>query len=156
MWVSWGSTALMIGISIAIMISGEQHVWLLAVVVNAVWMISALFTVRGYRLQDQTLFIQRLFWETKLELQDLEKAYLERDAFRRSFKTFGNGGLFSFSGYFKSKKLGTFRCWVTDQQQSVVLIIKGKTRVISPGSPESFLSALGIPSRGKSEQGNTL
>ena len=74
--------------------------------------------------------------------QGLEKVYQEPEAFRRCFKTFGNGGLFSFSGYFRSKKLGTFRCWVTDKTKSVVLEVKGKKLVISPHSPESFISAL--------------
>lgn len=149
MWISWGSTLLMMGISITPLVSGTPHGWIITIFLNAVWMMTALFTVKGYRLQDQTLYIQRLLWETKLELQDMDKAYVDPQAFHRGFKTFGNGGLFSFSGYYRSKKLGNFRCWVTDQKRAVVLEIKGKKLVISPDSPDGFLAALGLGPDGK-------
>ena len=144
MWISWGCMLLFAGISIVLLTTGESGVWFPLIFINAVWMITALFTVRGYRLEDRCLFIQRLLWETRLDLTGLEEAYAEPEAFRRGFKTLGNGGLFSFSGYYRSKTLGSFRCWVTDQKRSVVLVLKNKKMVVSPDSPESFLSALGF------------
>lgn len=149
MWISWGCMVMFVGISVFLISTGEAGIWFPAIFLNAVWMITALFTVRGYRLKGQDLYIQRLFWETILDLSGLEQAYAEPEAFRRGFKTFGNGGLFSFSGYFRSKKLGPFRCWVTDKKRSVVLLIHGKKLVISPDSPERFLSALGCNISGK-------
>lgn len=142
MWISWGATAMFVGFSIFLISVQKPGVWFPSVAMNCIWLLTALFTVRGYRLQDQTLYVQRLIWETRIDLRGLEKAYQEPEAFRRCFKTFGNGGLFSFSGYFRSKKLGTFRCWVTDTKKSVVLEVKGKKLVISPDSPESFLLAV--------------
>jgi len=142
MWISWGITLIFVGFSIFLLSVGKPGVWFPMVAMNFIWMFTALFTVRGYRLHDQSLYIQRLIWETRVDLQGLEKVYQEPEAFRRCLKTFGNGGLFSFSGYFRSKKLGTFRCWVTDKTKSIVLEVKGKKLVISPDSSESFIAAL--------------
>ena len=143
MWISWGITVMLVGFSLFLVSVGKPGVLFPIIAMNCIWIFTALFTVKGYRLQDQSLYIRRLVWESRVDLQGLEKVYFEPEAFRRCFKTFGNGGLFSFSGYFRSKKLGTFRCWVTDKKKSVVLEVKGKKLVISPDSPEGFISALG-------------
>ncbi len=51
----------------------------------------------------------------------------------------GNGGLFSFTGFFRNKALGTYRAFVTDPRKTVVLHFPRRTVVISPGSPKEFV-----------------
>ncbi|HTQ31885.1 MAG TPA: PH domain-containing protein [Opitutaceae bacterium] len=102
----------------------------------------ALFTIRGYTVAADVILVHRLCWATRLPLAGLESARFEPDAMRRSIRTFGNGGLFSFAGYFRNKPLGAYRALVTDPHQTVVLRYAGRTVVISPSAPEEFVRSL--------------
>jgi len=112
--------------------------WLALVPLGIVGM-CALFTVRGYSLAPDGLRILRLFWETRLPLDGLQSAEFRPDAMRWSLRTFGNGGLFSFSGWYYNRTLGCFRAWVTDLRPTVVLRWPRRTVVVSPGDPERFV-----------------
>lgn len=58
---------------------------------------------------------------------------------RWSVRTFGNGGLFSFSGWYYNTLLGAYRAFVTDPNQTVVLHLGGRSVVVSPAKPEEFV-----------------
>jgi hypothetical protein len=103
---------------------------------------SALFTIRGYAITPDAILIHRLFWTTRLPRAGLQSAGAEPDVMRGSLRTFGNGGLFSFSGYFWSKALGSYRAWVTDPRRTVVLGFAQRKVVISPAVPEAFIRDL--------------
>ncbi len=79
----------------------------------------ALFTVRRYRLEGRALLVQRLFWWTRVSLEGLRDAAADPQALRGSVRLCGNGGLFSFSGWYYRKGLGRFRAWVTDPGRAV-------------------------------------
>ena len=66
---------------------------------------AALFTIRGYTITSDAILVQRLFWTTRLPIADLKSAQFEPNAMGSSIRTFGNGGLFSFSGFFRNKRL---------------------------------------------------
>ncbi len=104
---------------------------------------SLLFTVRGYRIEMGSLYIERLIWDTRIDLRHLRSVEADPDAMARAWRTFGNGGLFSFSGWFRNKKLGFFRAWVTNRKNCVVLKLEDRTLVVSPSEPASFAEALG-------------
>ncbi len=59
-----------------------------------------------------------------------------------SLRIAGNGGLFSFTGWFWSRRLGRYRAFVTDPARSVVLKFSDRTVVVSPDVPEEFVAAL--------------
>jgi DNA-binding transcriptional regulator of glucitol operon len=99
---------------------------------------SALFTIRGYTVTSDAVLVHRLFWATLLPLAGLQSAQFEPGAMRWSIRTFGNGGLFSFSGFFRNKALGAYRAFVTDPQRTVVLRYSTRTVVVSPEKPEEF------------------
>jgi len=61
---------------------------------------------------------------------------------RGSIRLFGNGGLFSFSGFFRNQALGIYRAYVTDPALTVVLVFAERTLVISPVQPEAFVKRL--------------
>ena len=63
---------------------------------------------------------------------------------RWSTRTFGNGGLFSFTGFFRNKALGAYRAFVTDPHQTVVLHFPTRTVVVSPSAPEQFVHDIGV------------
>ena len=152
LWISWGVTAGFLAAILFACLKGGPAGWFLSAALLLTLFITALFTVRGYQLHEQTLRIQRLFLQTEVDLKNIQSALIDPKAFHKSIKTFGNGGLFSFSGYYWSKRLGKFKCYVTDMKRSVIIDIDGKKWVISPDSPESFVRALGINSEKKDER----
>lgn len=100
---------------------------------------SALFTIRGYTVDANGLFVHRLLWANQLPWSGLRAVEADPEAMRRGVKTCGNGGLFSFSGRFWSRKLGHYRALVTDPSRAVVLRYEGKTVVVSPDDPGAFV-----------------
>jgi len=102
----------------------------------------ALFTIRGYRLTPDAIVIQRLIWSTRLPLTGLRSADHQPDAMRAALRTCGNGGLFSFTGYYWNRRLGPFRAFVMDPRRAVVLHYARRTLVLSPADPEEFVQAI--------------
>jgi hypothetical protein len=107
------------------------------------------FTIRGYAITDDAILVRRLFWKTRLPLSSLESAQYEPGAMRGSLRIFGNGGLFSFTGRYRNKQLGSYRAFVTDPRQTVVLRFSGRTVVISPASPGEFVEKLNSSGAGR-------
>ena len=100
---------------------------------------SALFVVRGYTLQERTLLIKRLLWSSRLNLSTLISVTHDPEVFEGALRAFGNGGLFSFCGLYRSSKLGFFHVYGTDPKRAVVLRFPNKTVVITPDLPEQFI-----------------
>ena len=83
--------------------------------------------------------MHRLLWSTVLPRIGLESAQVEPDAMRGSLRTFGNGGAFSFTGFYYNKRLGSYRAYVTDPRRAVVLRYANRRVVLSPDAPEDFV-----------------
>ena len=114
----------------------------LALLPLAVILICALFTVRGYSISNRELAIHRLLWTTRVSLNGLQGAYFDTNATDRSIRTFGNGGFFSFTGYFRNKELGSYRAFMTDRRQAVVLRFSSSITVVSPDRPDDFVNTI--------------
>ena len=102
----------------------------------------ALFTIRGYTVTPEAILVHRLFWTTRLPLADLQSAQFKPDVMRWSIRTFGNGGFYSFSGYYRSRVLGSYRAFVTDLHRTTILRFPTRTIVLSPDFPEDFVHEL--------------
>src|ERR1700688_2164591 len=102
-FVSSIATLICMGAAISAARSGRPWIALLplAIVCGGI-----LFTIRGYTVTPDALLVHRLFWATRLPLSGLHSAQVEPEAMRRSIRTFGNGGLFSFTGWFRNTTLG--------------------------------------------------
>lgn len=98
-----------------------------------------LFVVRGYSLTIRELKIRRLLWANTLPLRELRSAEGNADAFRGAMRIAGNGGMFSFTGWFWSRQLGFFRIYGTDPARAVVLKFSKRTVVITPHDPQHFI-----------------
>jgi hypothetical protein len=108
----------------------------------AALVIGCLLTIiRGYTLTPDTLFIHRLFWRTRVPLHGLRSVVAAPDAMRRSLRLCGNGGVFSFTGFYRSRALGSYRAFVTDLHRTVVLRFPRRTIVVSPDAPDAFVTA---------------
>ena len=131
-------TFLLVGISaVGYLTSGPLNPFLvyipLAILIGAIF-----FTIRGYRITPQFLYISRFLWQTRIALHTLKSVELNPQATKRSIRLFGNGGLYSISGLFRNKTLGKYRAFITDPKKSVVLRFPTRNIVISPDNPELF------------------
>ena len=98
--------------------------------------------VRGYSIANNTLLVHRPFWKTHVPLRELRSVKFDPTATHRSIRTFGNGGFFSFTGYFRNKELGSYRAFMTDRRRTVVLRFPSSVIVISPDRPENFVNTI--------------
>ncbi len=100
------------------------------------------FMVLGYEITADAIFIRRPLWKTRLDRTGLKSAEVVPKAMSKCLRTCGNGGGFSFTGWYWSKPLGAFTAYVTDLDRTVVLRFEKRTVVVSPDRPEDFVKDL--------------
>lgn len=100
------------------------------------------FVVRGYVITEDAILIRRLFWATRLDRAHFSSAEHIPGAMSKCLRVCGNGGGFSFTGWYWSKQLGFYRAFVTDLNRTVVLRFGKKTVVVSPEKPQDFVADL--------------
>ena len=101
-----------------------------------------LFIIRGYTITGNTLFVHRLIWSSRIDLSGLVSVEINPEAMSYSIRTFGIGGLFSISGLFRNKTLGSYRAYATDPKRAVVLKYKKRTIVLTPDRPDVFAARI--------------
>lgn len=136
-------TVLLLGLTLVL--GGQESTRLVAGAPFAVWVLCAVYMVRGFRLEGQTLYIKRLFQETAIPLQGLEKAEHKPAALMDARRTLGNGGLFAFTGHFSNATLGSFRMYATDPALAVTLYLPDRIVVVTPANTAAFLKAVQHP-----------
>jgi hypothetical protein len=97
-----------------------------------------LFTIRGYSITSDAILVHRLLWSTRLPLAGLQSAEVLPEM-PSGIRLFGNGGFFSFTGWFRNRALGVYRSFVTDPHRRVVLRYSARPVVVSPSSPDEFV-----------------
>ncbi len=103
---------------------------------------SFLSIVRGYTVDFSELSVERLLTATRIPLLGLTRVWADTAVCKGSVRVFGNGGLFSFSGWFYSRRLGRHRLFVTDFRKAVVLKFPDRAVVVSPEVPQVFIDHL--------------
>ncbi len=146
-WQTLLGSGLLLGVAVALwLVPGRDEVTAKAAATIVILLVlagTALFSVRGYRLDGRQLQVERLLWTTRIPLDELRAAEVAPDAMRRSIRLCGNGGLFAFTGWFRNRRLGTYRVFATDPARSVVLRFAHRRIVVTPDDPGSFAAALG-------------
>ncbi|OQA03149.1 MAG: hypothetical protein BWY69_00628 [Planctomycetes bacterium ADurb.Bin401] len=136
----------LVGIAMIGIITSPHHNigWIFGMVILplTILIISSFFMIRGYVLFDNTLIIERLGWQTKIDLSKLATAEVDPTAMAKSIRTFGNGGMFCFAGLFHNKTLGTYRAFATDMRKCVILRFPNRIIVVTPDEPQRFATIL--------------
>ena len=135
--MSGGVVLLFIGIAVA----GKGD-YIMMVLFPLILLTAAPYMVRGYVVDGNELLIKRLGWITKFPLDDLQSVEVDPHAVKGSIRTFGNGGLFSFTGRYYSKTLGHYRAFVNDWKKTVVLRFEKRTILVSPDDPAAFVESV--------------
>ena len=133
------ATAMVAGIAVFIWTKGGRVTPAVLLLVHA---IPLALTVRRYELVPGALLIRRLWWDTRWPLDGRVTATVRPDVMARSWRIWGNGGLFAISGYFSNAALGRYRAFVTDFKRTVVLDTPRGIVVVSPDRPDDFVRAL--------------
>lgn len=152
------SCAILLGVTSVGLATGPRSnpAWLLAMVVMPLAVLAGAlpFAVFGYEVTPDAIRVRRLGWWTELPLSDLRSVRVDPDAMKGSIRTFGNGGLFSFTGSYRNKRLGPYRALVTDPKRAVVLAFEGRVVVVTPQDPNPFAREVarmrGLPVEGAS------
>lgn len=134
---------ILLGVPIIGIFTGPNRsvIWILSMIVIPlmILVITVFFMIRGYILTENTLLVQRLGWNSKLDLSGLTSAEADSQAMAKSIRTCGNGGMFCFAGTFRNKKLGSYRAFATDSSLSVILKFTNRVVVVTPDNPEEFV-----------------
>jgi len=100
------------------------------------------FSIRNYSLEDGKLVIHRPLGSRKIALSPELTAFQDPDAAKGALRLWGNGGVFGYYGTFRSGRLGTFSAYATDWKFGVVVKTGGKTFVLTPDDPITFIARL--------------
>lgn len=120
--------------------SPDMFGWLLRLLPAVILVSCALFTVRGYEIANGCLLVQRLVWKTRIPLSRLTQAEHRPGPFGFAWRTCGNGGLYSFTGWYYQKPLGAFRALATRTTDGVILTFSDrKPIVVTPDDPARFV-----------------
>lgn len=103
---------------------------------------AALFAVRGYRVENGELVIERLLWNTRFDLARLQSVQPDPLLMHQARSVLGNSGFFGFMGLFRHPVRGSFRAWVTDPGQALVLLFGDFAVAVSPEDGARFVALL--------------
>ena len=146
--VSIFATAICVGAGVAAWAAtagpnGQPSLWWASLLPFVIILGAALFTVRGYTIERDSILVHRLLWATRVSRIGLKSAVHDPSLLSGGIRLFGNGGFYSFSGLFRNKHLGTYRAFITDPARAVILrYADDKVIVMSPSDPERFVSAI--------------
>lgn len=144
-WVSALSCLLLVGLALLFEFGTTQlpaQLGWLSWALLALPLVCLLFIVRGYRIDGSTLYVRRLLHETRVDLRDLRSVHSVPRAFDRALRVFGNGGLFSFSGWFWRRGQGFLRAYAMDIGPGLELRWDDRTVVLTPQDPAAMSQAL--------------
>lgn len=145
-WITILTTLLLIFIPLIILVTAgtlEQPAILFPMLLPIlIPVICFAYRVTGYELDNKQILVKRMVGDFLVSLNEIDSIEVNPDAMKRSFRTFGNGGLFGFYGRFRNSIYGPYRAFVTDPKNSVILKLQKSTIILSPDQPQKFAEKL--------------
>ena len=140
--VAWMTTLVAATVSIPALVQMSRGYPVISGLLLGILGVNACLCVRGYEIAPGELRVRRLFWNTLWPLDSGTRAIVRPQAMRGSWRTWGNGGVFAFSGHFSGSGLGRYRAFVTDPHRTVILETQRGIVVVSPDDPQQFVEAV--------------
>jgi len=91
--------------------------------------------VARFRIEENCLVLGR----KRFPLAGLSDIARDPEVMRRAARVWGNGGVGSIRGHFRSKRLGKFYAFMTGTENAVVLRWPDRIVAVSPQDPEFFI-----------------
>jgi hypothetical protein len=106
--------------------------------------VSYYFSIRHYEIGDGKLIVRRPFDAVQIPLGNISDVQtVDRKRLRWAVRTFGIDGLFSYTGTFWNKELGSMTWYLTRMDKAVLIVdSNGKKIVVSPDDPQKFGDAV--------------
>jgi hypothetical protein len=100
--------------------------------------IAFFYRPKAYVITDDALLIKRIAGNYRIPLSVIKSVIAaSREDMRITIRTFGNGGLFGFTGHYRNSRFGRMRWFVSQRQNYLVIETSEGTKfVISPDEPE--------------------
>lgn len=135
-WQRILSVLVIIVLAIALVPAWYNGMWALAV---ALWVIilpavgwSIAIIPRYTEVTEKQIIVKQVWRQLVFDKKEVEIVPIVKDDLKSSIRTFGNGGLFGYAGYFQNKKLGKYRMYVTRMKDlSLLTDCNGKKTVIN-------------------------
>ncbi|MBL7766165.1 MAG: hypothetical protein JNJ58_08740 [Chitinophagaceae bacterium] len=107
-------------------------------------LVAWVYSPRSYEVNAQEILIHRKAGDYKISRDQLASVMpLSSEDMGQAWRMFGNGGVFGYTGWFSSRKIGKMRWFVTQRNNYILLTLKdGRKMVISPDDPKGFLAAI--------------
>lgn len=97
----------------------------------AVYLFCYAIRPRAYQLTDTEFIIQRWIDQRKYSLKEIREVKLiEKDDMRGVMRTFGNGGIFGYTGLFYHSKYGKMHWHATRRSNYVLITLKSGTKIV--------------------------
>ena len=124
--------------------------WFLALMIGlilaCIFFFTYIFSIQSYQITEDKLIIKRPLSGLNKEilLSEIESAkLLSKEDLQGTIRTLGDGGLFGYYGYFFNRKLGSFRMYVTNHKNLILLIVsKSKTEIVISPDDAGMLDVL--------------
>lgn len=91
--------------------------------------------VSQFSIEENVLILRK----KKFPLLGLTSAERDRNVLKGARRRWGNSGLGSIRGSFRSKRLGDFEAFLTDTEKAVILKWPGRAVAVSPTDPEFLI-----------------
>jgi hypothetical protein len=106
--------------------------------------ITYFYMPRFYVIDEDALLIKRLAGNFRIPVSTIDKIErASKEDMRLTMRTFGNGGMFGFTGYFRNARYGKMRWFVTQRTNYIVITTNDQKKfVISPDEPEMMADDL--------------
>jgi len=136
------SALVCLGLLAVIIATHNPVISILAIVVI---LISFAYSPRGYVLSDRSILVRRLAGPARIPLEDVREVRRSTpEDSRGCIRLWGSGGFFGYYGLFTSAKLGKFTGYVSNRNNSVVVVTGSKTALFSPDDVDGFLAAIRV------------
>lgn len=104
------------------------------ILMPSIILVTYIFTPLEYQLTQSELIIKRPLRNIKYKLSDIKSIHVYQGSsfLKGAIRTFGNGGLFGYTGWFSLSGYGDAILYAKRKDQAILLLINKRTIVITP------------------------
>ena len=113
-------------------------VMILAILVSIYFLVFPMYVIA----EDEGIGIRTLLRTKRISYEDIDRIERVDELFgtTKTIRLLGMGGVFGYIGLFRTKGVGTFRSYVTDDKKAFVIYrTKGMPIAISVNEPDEFM-----------------
>ncbi len=141
--ITIGVTILLVGVNVFVSVltvtQAEAPAWIVVfplLVTVATVAGCYLYRPLGYVVERDRLVIKRPIGDVVIQKQEIRNAFMvDKAGLGWVFRTFGNGGVFGWTGRFSSSKLGSMTWYATRRSHYLVIETSSRKILLTPDDP---------------------